>query len=390
VNEPLPDPELAQRFRNNAASSLPRAPLYAALCRTIAEDPRLYGLLRHAPPSQQLPVLLLAAVHSMLLDSVDAGDTADADGTGAPSRARPELASWYPNLSADALPADDRRLPGVFTGFVDDHREEIIGIVATRHTQTNEVGRSGLLLVAFGLLAEEMGALAHLDVGASAGLNLLVDRLAYHYVPDDVLDDDRDRDPGRGVGRRVGGPSTVELRVDTRGDVPVPVAPPSIVARCGIDRRPIDVTDEGEAHWLEACVWPDQIDRFERLRAVIDIARADPPELLAGDAATSLAPTAARLDRAGHVVVTNSWVLNYLSADERTEYVAALDRVGSAIDLSWVYVESPGLTPELPWATAPIESAVTALNLARWRDGRRSVEHLAVCHPHGYWMHWAA
>jgi hypothetical protein len=374
VNEPLSDSELAQRFRNNAVSSLPRAPLNAALSRTIAEDPELRALLRHAPPSQQLPVLLLAAVHSLLLELVGA------DGAGAPAAARPELAAWYPNLTAYARPADDRRLPGVLTRFVDDHREEIVAILTTRHTQTNEVGRSGLLLVAFGLITAEMGALAHLDVGASAGLNLLVDRLAYRYVPDD----------GPGGGCLVGGPSTVELRIDTRGPVPVPSVLPSIVARCGIDRRPIDVTDEREARWLEACVWPDQIDRFQRLRAVIDIARADPPELLAGDAATSLGPIAERLDRTGHVVVTNSWVLNYLSADERIEYVAALDRLGSSIDLSWVYVESPGLTPELPWAAAPIETSLTALNMARWRGGRRSVAHLAVCHPHGYWLHWSA
>jgi len=375
VSEPLPDSELAQRFRNNAMSSLPRAPLYAALSRTIAEDPRLYGLLRHAPPTQQLPVLLLAAVHSLLLDAVD-----DRSVTGSADLV-PELALWYPNLTAEPRRADDRRLPGVVARFFDEHRAALVDIVSGRHTQTNEVGRSGLLLVAFGLVEAEVGALAHVDVGASAGLNLLVDRLAYHYVADDG------RQPGA---ERVGGPSPVELRVDTRGAVPVPASIPSIAARCGIDRRPIDLTDDGEAHWLEACVWPDQTDRFERLRAAIDIARADPPELLAGDATTSLAPVAERLDRAGHVVVTNSWVLNYFSADERVDYVAALDRLGASIDLSWVYVESPGLTPELPWGAATTESSLTALNLARWRDGQRSVEHLAVCHPHGYWMQWQA
>ena len=30
----------------------------------------------------------------------------------------------------------------------------------------------------------------------------------------------------------------------------------------------------------------------------------------------------------------------------------------------------------------------TVLSMARWRGGRRTVEHLATCHPHGFWIHW--
>ena len=41
-------------------------------------------------------------------------------------------------------------------------------------------------------------------------------------------------------------------------------------------------TDEG-ARLLEAFVWPDQPERLERLRAAIEIVRADPPELIRGD-----------------------------------------------------------------------------------------------------------
>ena len=123
---------------------------------------------------------------------------------------------------------------------------------------------------------------------------------------------------------------------------------PEIASRCGIDVAPIDVTDDEEAHWLEACVWPDQIDRFERLRSAIALARLKPPELLAGDAVPSLAPAIERMARSGHPVVTNSWVLNYLTPDNRAAYVAELDRIGAAADISWVYIESPSVTPELP------------------------------------------
>jgi len=403
VTEPLTDSELAQHFRNNAVSSMPRAPLNAALSRTVAEDPGLRTILLHAPPTQQLPVLLLAAVHATLLELASIEPT----GTATRHDTTPhELIRWYPNLTDDARSADDRRLPSVFRDFIGLHRERIVELVSTRQTQTNEVGRSALLLVGMGIIADEIVrtdvsgrdvsgqdaagqkiGLAHLDVGSSGGLNLLIDRLSHRYVRDSGAAGPEARTDDGVV---VGGPSAVELVVHTRGDVAVPERMPDFVARCGIDRRPVDITDDDEARWLEACVWPDQIERFERLRAVIDIARQSPPELLAGDAIESLEPSIERMSRAGHVVVTNSWVLNYLHPDERVAYAAELDRLGTSVDLSWIFLESPGLTPELPWGAAPIESALTALNLVRWRDGTRSIDHLAVCHPHGYWMHWSA
>jgi hypothetical protein len=163
---------------------------------------------------------------------------------------------------------------------------------------------------------------------------------------------------------------------------------PTVTWRCGVDRRPIDVTDPDEARWLEACVWPDHVERFERLVAAIDIARTSPPELLAGDAVTSLAPAIERIGADTHPVVTNSWVLNYLTATERIAYLGELDRIGSERDLSWIYAEAPIHIPELPNRPDPGNPHLTVLSLARWRDGRRTVDHLATCHPHGLSMRW--
>ena len=49
-------------------------------------------------------------------------------------------------------------------------------------------------------------------------------------------------------------------------------------------------------------------------------------------------------------MITNTWVLNYLSGAERTAYLAALDELGRERDVSWVFAESPVLVPELPVA----------------------------------------
>ena len=359
VDESDDSDDLRRRFEDFAATSASRAPLYAALSRAVARDRGLFELLRHAPPTQRLPVLLFACVHELLLEQPDH-----------------RLAQWNPNLTPGYRSPAEPSLGRTFKGFVDEHHDRIVGLLATRTTQTNEVGRCGSFLPALGLLDAEVGALGLLDVGTSGGLTLLLDRYEYLYRSSD------------GAERTVGGSSPVRITVDVTGAAPVPVTMPTIAARCGIDRRPIDVTDDDEAHWLEACIWPDQADRFHRLVAAIDIARAAPPEILAGDAVTSLRPAIEHVGRGAHPVVTNSWVLNYLTSDQRLAYLAELDRVGSERDLSWVYAEAPALIPELPTGPDPKDPHLTVLSMVRWRGGDRSVDHLATVHPHGFWMHW--
>jgi len=356
----MDDSELARRFHNMAVSSLPRAPLYSALSAGIARDPDLYRLLLHAPAPQRLPVLLFAAAHDLLLED--------------PTH---KLAQWYPNLTDQYKSPADKDLIATFKGFVSGHSTEIAKLLATRATQTNEVGRCSILLPAFGLLYEEMGPLGHIDVGASGGLNLLLDYYEFHY-----------RSEEGNTSRQVGGPSSVVLHTETTGAFPVPSEMPEIRARCGVDRHPVDITDDGEARWLEACVWPDQPERFHRLRKAVAIAKDAPPEVLAGDAVTALQPTIERVGRSAHPVVTNCWVLNYLTSQERVDYLAELDRIGSSRDLSWVYVEAPALIDGLPTGPVPKDPHRTVLSMARWRGGERTVEHLATCHPHGFWIQW--
>ena len=84
----------------------------------------------------------------------------------------------------------------------------------------------------------------------------------------------------------------------------------------------------------------------------------------------------------------NSWVLNYLTDDQRAAYLAELESIGSERDLSWVYAESPALCPGIPFPSELDHQHLTALMLVRWRDAVRTAEHLGVAHPHGYWLHW--
>src|SRR5450432_2243342 len=102
----------------------------------------------------------------------------------------------------------------------------------SRTPQTNEPARCAVLLP---LLAQLPQPLALLEVGASAGLCLLVDHYGYDYGNvriDPTISGD-------------GGAPT--LTCDVSGAAPIPRTIPRIVWRAGLDLNPIDVrsADDG-------------------------------------------------------------------------------------------------------------------------------------------------
>lgn len=339
--------------------------LYARLAAGVAGNRDLAGLLVQAPEHQRLPVLLFACVHRLLFDAPD-----------------DPLGRYYPTVGPNGAALTEQRpsadgLLAAFATFCRVHAAPLGDLLRTRRVQTNEIGRCALFLPPMARVADEAGPLAQVDVGASAGLNLLMAHYDVHYEPGGLL-----------KARRPVGPAVV-LRCGTRGDVPLPPSPPPIAAAVGLDSSPIDVDDRDEARWLEACMWPDQPERLARLQAAIAVARITGVDVRAGDAVDAVASLIDEAGAAGHPVVTTSWVLNYLSPRERRSFVTALDGRGDRRDLSWVYAESPALCPELPGAPRPSEDPQpTAVVLVRWRGGRRSAEHLADAHPHGAWIHW--
>ncbi len=148
-------------------------------------------------------------------------------------------------------------------------------MLRTRRTQTNEPARCATLLPAMALLPEP---LALLEVGASAGLTLLVDRYSYDYA-----------------GHRVTGtdPQAPVLRCEPRGPVPLPRRVPTVSWRAGLDLNPLDVTDSADVHWLACLLWPGEGEREAGLTAAVEVARRDPPTVHRGNLLEDLGALAA-------------------------------------------------------------------------------------------------
>ena len=349
--------ELAVFLRAWAESELRGyCPLYDVLARRLADDDAmLERYVAAAPRDRLVGVLLFAAVKYLV--------SRDAESP---------LARIYAGGEGDAWPA--------FRAVLATRQDELVALLETRRIQTNEVGRAAVLLPALGLVERRLGGpLALVELGPSAGLNLFLDRFAYVY------------DDGRRAGDR---DSPVEVRSALRGPLrpPVPAAMPAVASRCGIDLAPVDVTDDEQCRWLEACLWPGTPGRSERLRAAIALARRTPPRLLAGNVVERLPGVLAEVPVDRIPCLVSTWMLAYLSEEERGAVRALVDAVGRTRPLAVVTAEFPGVSPWIGRAPRPaaIEEArmATLVGLAVWRDGTLDARPLCWTHSHGQWLDW--
>jgi len=347
---------------------------YPAICRSVADDDDLLSLLDGAPLPQRRPLLLLAAVHFLLLS-----------GTEHPLAAFYDTVAIVRGIPSAPAPGDD--VAAAFADFCHLHRAEIERLVATRSTQTNEVGRCSALLPGLCLIASQYEwnePLSLLDLGTSAGLNLLFDDYGYIYRA------------ANGAGVRTAGAtdSAVTLECSARDDLTClpELRLPVMAERVGLDLSPVDPFSDDEALWLLACQWPDNPARFGRLRAALANVRAvaHPPRLERGNMLTDLPRIAASMAGDGPLVVFHSWVAAYLSEQEQRSLTEQIARLDAHRPVHHLYCESPFETPGLPTppSLVPREGPDLATTLVHVGAGGRPAVRLADTHPHGYWIRW--
>lgn len=348
------------------------SPLYEHLAQEAAADEEVAGLLTAADEEFAKPTLLFAAAHRLVI-------------------AEPisELANYYSSVGG-SYGVDAVTWP-TFREFVLARAERMRSLIAARTTQTNEVRRAAAIFPALALAARQARTpVGLLEVGTSAGLLLGVDRYGYRYTL-------------AGGEQLAGGPTKSNLVLQSVLELPDGASPPAlpkklpVAAKVGLDRVPVDLTDEDALAWLEACIWADQPDRLRRLGLAAAAQRADPPELLAGDAVGGLPDAAGRFGDEMPLVVLTSHTLCYLPAARREEFVDALHRLGERRPLWWVSLESyrGGLDLLLPGredlAAAPEDGGLFGvLGLVRWTGGKPDARALARSAGHGERMQWLA
>lgn len=266
--------------------------------------------------------------------------------------------AWPPGPT----PGDDRLWAAVEAALHEAGREVLAWLNGP--PQTNEVGRSAPLALGLMVLAERHGLPFDLyELGASAGLNLNLDRYAIRLGGVPFGD----------------GASSVRLEPEWTGEPP-PAAEVRVIRRQGVDLNPLDLADPETSERLLAYVWADQRDRLSRLEAALATARTHPPGVEAGDGAEWLERRLSLEPQAGVCrVVMHTIALQYFPPDKRQRMVAHLRRAGAQATedapLAWLGYEA---------AEAPDADGRRwgVLSLTTWPGGETRI--LARGHPHGF------
>ncbi len=300
------------------------------------------------------------------------------------------MRDWPAPLLEDAVPlrlagglhylhltGEDSRLLPLYSGRVSDQAEAdaIVHTVVSDHDaflldwfsvppQTNEAGRSACIMACLLWLSERIGSRFELnEIGASAGINTMMDRFSF--------------DLG---GVRVGKTgSSIDIEPDWRGPPP-PEGNVEIVASRGCDATPIDLLDAEQALRLKSYCWPDAPQRGQRIDAAIVMASERAPELDSADAGDWVSQRLVEPQASGVTrVIWHSIVWQYLPAETRARLEREIEQAGARATieqpLAWVRFETNR------------ETFRHEIDVRYWPGGDGGTL-LGHAHAHGTWIAW--
>ncbi len=231
-----------------------------------------------------------------------------------------------------------------------------------RTVQTNEPGRSAVLFAGLLWLTDRhRRPIRLLEVGASAGLNLLADR--YSYAVD---------------GRELGDPDSPLRFVDPWMppppiDLEAAAAALRITARAGCDLAPLDPTRPDDQLTLLSYIWPDELHRIDRMRAALSVAERDPIPIAARKGSEWLPDALATAGDGELIVVWHSVMRQYVEPEEWAAIERVLDEHPSVVRLSM----------------EPTRSQEARMQLTVHDPAGAPEIRLAVCDDHGLPIRWA-
>jgi hypothetical protein len=274
------------------------------------------------------------------------------------------IAALYPSLELPGGAAGDDALWEAISNAISTHVETLNGFLSSP-PQTNEVARSGPLMLGFVTLAAlTKMPMALFELGASAGLNQSPDRFRVT------------------LGNHTFGPPTSILHLIPEwrgGAVPDDATDIEVISRRGVDRNPMNIHDHDTVERLMSYVWPDQFDRINRMKAGIAIARTGDVVVARGEASEWVEKEFQVNPTLGYTrVLYQSVAWQYFDADTIARIEARLAAAGGAS------------RPDAPIAHLSMEKSDHwqghDVMLRLWRGNGEERFLLARCHAHGAWI----
>ncbi|WP_369795192.1 DUF2332 domain-containing protein [Sporosarcina sp. ZBG7A] len=316
--------------------------LYEFLSLKIAEDAEVLNLCLAVPKGQPVPNLLFGAVHYLLLKGY----------------VHP-LKDYYSSVTNPPRKIDNETFSN-FKDFCERYREEIISIVESKLVQTNEVRRCGYLYPVFSWIYNKVERpLSLIEIGTSAGLQLLWDHYSYSY----------------GTGETFGKEGArVHITSEVKGDhFPIILSEsPPIASKIGLDLNISNLSDSEDYLWLKSLIWPEHQERMELFDRAAESLKENPVKLVEGDGVFLLPDVVDTLPTDSTICIFHTHVANQIPNETKHELLDKIAKIGSKRDVFHIYNNM--------WDRQ--------LHLDYYVNGVESKNTIGDTDGHGRWFEW--
>jgi len=332
---------LSQSFKKFAEEECQgTSELYEFLSLQVASDEQLLELSSYVREGQPRPNMLFGAVHYLLLQGLNH-----------------ELKYYYPSITNP--PKNNKDSFPLFKDFCLKNKGQIIEILRSKLVQTNEVRRCAYLYPTFCYAYKQVNKpLAMIEIGTSAGLQLMWDQYSYSYGTDKIFGDVN---------------SKVHITSEVKGELPeIPSSAPPVTHKIGLDLNIPNLNDDEEYRWLKSLIWPEHKERLRLFDDAVELFKKQPPNLIEGDGVSLIEAIAKEIPSDQAICIFHTHVANQLPKDVKLDLLNKIEDIGKEREVIHVYNNI--------WDKA--------LHLDYWIDGKETKLIIGDTDGHGRWFQW--
>jgi hypothetical protein len=240
----------------------------------------------------------------------------------------------------------------------------MIPLLKEKKVQTNEVRRCSYLYPSFCFIYSQVKKpLSLIEIGTSAGLQLLWDKYCYSYG-DNVIYGDLASD--------------VHISSEIRGNNKpflLPKSPP-VASRLGIDLHVNDLSNSEDLLWIKSLIWPEHKERVQLFEKAASCFKKQSVKLsvklIEGDGIALLTDIALQIPENTAICIFHTHVANQIPENAKCELMNNIRMLGKNRDVFHLYNNM--------WDRD--------LHLDYFIDGREYNEIVAETDGHARWFKW--
>lgn len=198
-----------------------------------------------------------------------------------------------------------------------------------------------------------------IEIGTSAGLQLLWDKYSYTYNTNEVVGN-------------IGSALNITSEIKSDATPVLQSTPPPVTTRIGIDLNTVDLNDEEEYLWLKSLIWTEHQDRLIMFEKAANYIKEYPVHLVSGDGVSSLNEFVDNVPIENTVCIYHTHVANQMSIETKKSLLNKIELIGKNRDVFHIYNN--------------IQDKY--LHLDYYLNGVEHKQTIAETDGHGRWFKW--